>query len=200
MNVSAKLSPSITNLIRMDHTKVLAVFHKYEAHTVPQKKRAIVNTICLAVEIHARLEEEIFYPAIEAVDASLVEKSVPEHEQIHRLIAILRSMEPVDESYDDVFMDLMRTIIHHVADEETVLLQKAERLLKDQLSALGAQMTTRRMKLMAPHIGELARNTTIAMPAATLLGGAAALLAGSYLLRHRNSRWLERLGRIRTAR
>ena len=32
-------------------------------------------------------------------------------------------------TFDDKFMDLMRLVIHHVADEETQLLPAAERLL-----------------------------------------------------------------------
>src|SRR5437870_1435100 len=53
-----KLSPTVTNLIRIDHTHVLAAFHQYQADTRPQTKQALVNTISLALEIHAQLEEE----------------------------------------------------------------------------------------------------------------------------------------------
>jgi hypothetical protein len=77
----------------------------------------------------------------------------------------------------------MRTVIHHVADEETMLLPAAERLIPDRLGELGAQMTKRRLQLAAPRAGELVGNTVRAMPASTMLMGAGALLAGSLLLR-----------------
>ena len=48
--------PTITNMIRADHTHVLATFHQYEIDTSPGTKKALVNTICLALEIHAQLE------------------------------------------------------------------------------------------------------------------------------------------------
>jgi len=52
--------PTVTNMIRADHTHVLATFHQYEVDTSPGTKRALVNTICAGLEIHAQLEEEIF--------------------------------------------------------------------------------------------------------------------------------------------
>ena len=56
------VSPSITKMIRADHTHVLLTFHKYRAEMSPARKKAIVEAVCLALEIHAQLEEEIFYP------------------------------------------------------------------------------------------------------------------------------------------
>lgn len=181
----SKLSPRITKLIRMDHAHVMMAFHRYQADTSPSRKRALADHVCMALEIHAQLEEEIFYPAMRdiATGANVVAKSVPEHDEMRRLIARLRELEPGDDAFDSVFMELMRDVIHHVADEETVLLPAAERLLGDQLCELGAEMTRRRMQLVGPRTGELVSSTARAMPAASLLVGAGALLAGGYVLR-----------------
>ncbi|TFW05733.1 hemerythrin domain-containing protein [Oxalobacteraceae bacterium OM1] len=176
------ISPSITNMIRMDHTHVLATFHQYEIDSSPQTKQALVNTACLALEIHAQLEEEIFYPAMRefAADTKIVQKSVPEHDEMRRLIAKLRSMEPTDTAYDQTFMELMRDVLHHVADEETTLLPDAERLLSDRLGELGAQMTKRRLQLAAPRAGEIAMNTMRGFPTSSMLAAAGVVLAGTY--------------------
>ena len=65
MNVATdRLSPSITTMIRMDHSYVMSLFHRYKADTAPGKKRALVTNACLAIQVHAQLEEEIFYPAL----------------------------------------------------------------------------------------------------------------------------------------
>jgi hemerythrin superfamily protein len=178
-----KMAPSVTKLIRMDHAKVLAVFHKYQADAAPGTKQALANTICLSLEIHAQLEEEIFYPAMRAADPAMVEKSVPEHDEMRRLISELRALAPTQDAFDDTLMMLMRTVIHHVADEETMLLPEAERLLADRLGELGAQMTQRKIQLAAPHAGDMAMDAARAMPASTVLMSAGALLAGSYLLK-----------------
>lgn len=177
------LSPSVTNMIRMDHTHVLATFHQYEIGSSPQTKQALVNSACLALEIHAQLEEEIFYPAMRnfAADTATVGKNLPEHAEIRHLSAQLKAMEPTDPAYDQTFMQLMRTVLHHVADEETILLPDAERLMPERLGALGAEMTKRRVQLTAPHAGEIAMNTVRGFPASSMLVAAGAVLAGTYL-------------------
>jgi hypothetical protein len=80
----------------------------------------------------------------------------------------------------------MHTVLHHVADEETRLLPDAERLLGEALGELGARMTKRRLHLMAPRAGEVARTTVRALPATPMLLAVGALAAGACLLR-RNS-------------
>jgi hemerythrin superfamily protein len=171
-------------MIRMDHSHVLITFHKYTADTAPERKQAIVASACLALEIHAQLEEELFYPVLAAAagENEVLLKAKPEHDEMRRLIAELRAMEPGDPQYDARFMQLMREVIHHVADEETVLLPAAEAALGgDRLSELGMQMTRRRMQLAGPRMGEIAMNQVRAMPASTMLM-AGGLLAGAWLL------------------
>lgn len=189
-NFTDRLSPSITNMIRMDHTSVLETFHQYEMHSSPQTKKALVGTICLALEIHAQLEEEIFYPVMGnlAADTPVVGKSVPEHNEMRRLIAQLRAMEPTDPAYDQTFLQLMKDVMHHVADEETTLLPDAERLIPDRLGELGMQMTKRRLQLMAPHAGEMAMNTARTFPTSSMLVAAGAVLAGTYFAKRTMSR------------
>ena len=188
--LAAKMSPTATNMIRMDHTHVVATFHQFEADTSPSSKRGIVNTVCVALEIHAQLEEEIFYPALRAIapDNEVVQKSVPEHDEMRRLIARLRAMEPGDAGYDDTFYELVRDVLHHVADEETVLLPVAERLLGDRVSELGAEMTKRRFQLATPRAGEIAGNMVRAMPATSMAVAAGGLLAGALLVRRLSRR------------
>lgn len=178
------LSASATDMIRADHTRVVAMFHKYDLRARPQAKQALINRLCVALEIHAQIEEEIIYPAIRGVDASVVEKNIPEHDEMRRLISALRGMDPSSAHYDQTFLQLMRNVMHHVADEETALLPDAERLLAERLGELGAQMTRRRLQLSAPRAGEMVVNTARAMPKNTALMAAGALLAGAYMFRH----------------
>ncbi|ARP88519.1 hemerythrin domain-containing protein [Bordetella genomosp. 9] len=166
-------------MIRLDHTHVLTTFHRYHADLPPSRKAGLVGVICTALEIHATLEEEIFYPAMRAVtENEVIQKSVPEHMEMRRLIGELRAMEPTDARYDETVMALMRDVIHHVADEETVLLPEAERLFSmERLQELGAEMTRRRMKLVGPQAGQIARDMARGMPMATFAMGALAVLA-----------------------
>lgn len=179
----SRLSPSVTNMIRMDHTHVLTTFHQYEVDTPLRVKKGLADTVCVALEIHAQLEEEIFYPALRAIaETESLKKSVPEHDQMRRLITQLRNLEPAHATFDETFFELMNNVMHHVADEETLLLPAAERVLADRLGELGAQMTKRRLQLAAPRSGEIAGGMVRSVGTGGLVMGAGALLACSYLL------------------
>jgi hypothetical protein len=182
-SIVSHLAPSITNLIRADHTKVLATFHRYKADSSPGLKQALVNAVCLSVEIHAQCEEEIFYPAVSAIEPELVGKNLPEHDEMRRLIRTLRGLPPTAVQYDATFMGLMREIIHHVADEETILLPGAERALGERVHELGAAMMRRKLQLMLPRTAEIARNTAGAPKASAVVTFAGAVMAGGWLLR-----------------
>jgi hypothetical protein len=178
-----KLSPSITNLIRIDHAQVLATFQQFHGGTGLRRKQALVENTCLALQMHAELEEEIFYPALREIapDITVLEKSFPEHAEMKRLITRLRGMVPSDAEYDGTFMELMRDTMHHVADEETTLLPAAERLLPERLGELGAEMTRRRLQWMAAHAGELTNNTLRTLPESAMSLAAGVMTAGATL-------------------
>jgi hypothetical protein len=179
-----RMAPSATDMIRADHTRVLGVFHRYDIDASPKTKQALVETICLALEVHAQMEEDVFYPALRSAGSTLVEKAIPEHEEMRRLIATLREMDPAIAEYDATFMDLMREVIHHVADEETAMLPHAESLLRGQLGVLGARMAKRRVQLMAAGAPKAVRAKAKALPGSPLLWVAGAAVAGAVLLRN----------------
>ena len=137
----SKLSPSITDMIRFDHSHVMVTFHQYtSAAPSATVKKALAETICDALEIHATLEEEdVSIPRCAAINLGRTgagQKSKPEHDEMRRLIAELRATAPDWTCrHDEVLHELMRDVMHHVADEETVLLPEAERITryKDRL-------------------------------------------------------------------
>jgi hemerythrin superfamily protein len=173
-------------MIRLDHSHVLALFHRFKRHASANKKRALITNACLALEVHAQLEEEIFYPALRPLlgEDAVLQKSEPEHNEMRRLIEELR-LNTADESVtgdsiqDDKFFDLMRLVMHHVADEETRLLPAAERLMSDRLAALGIEMTRRRLELLKPHAGEVALSAARSFPAAAALLTVGAVAIGA---------------------
>ena len=184
------MTPDITTMIRLDHTHALAVFRRYRPATSLGRKRALVANVCLALEIHAQLEEEIFYPALREVVGrnELLDKSEPEHQEMRQLIQALRTMEVGDPAFDDAFHMLMRAVLHHVADEESTLLPLAEELFPERLGELGLQMTKRRLELLGPHAGEVAMTTARSFPVATGAVVAGVLALGWLLVRGATSR------------
>jgi Hemerythrin HHE cation binding domain len=162
-------SPEITTIIRFDHTHVLAAFRRYRSRLPAARKRALVANVCLGLEIHAQLEEEIFYPAlfVAGVPEGELDQSIADHDLVRELIERLRQMSPRDAQYDSVFYELIRKSLHHVADEETTLLPLAEVKLKGQLRELGWEMTLRRLELLKPHMAEAASTTVMTFPVLT---------------------------------
>ena len=189
MQTLNKLSPSITDMIRFDHSHVLLAFHQYTINKKHAVKKALAETICSALEIHTSLEEEIFYPEMRQLvgDAAVMQKSVPEHQQMRRLIAQLRATDAAASQHDALLLELMRDVLHHVAAEETVLLPEAEaRLTTKRLSELGVQMTNRRMALIKPQAGKIAANTLLGFSSSTtawIMGAAGVLLAARLFTR-----------------
>jgi hypothetical protein len=118
---------------------------------------------------------------LRATDQKVMEKSEPEHMEMRSIIHELRNTDPRDSRHDDLVFKLMRDVVHHVADEETVLLPEAEQTLsRDRLSELGVQMTKRRLELVGPKAGKIASNTAVGFSgstAALVVGVASALFA-----------------------
>lgn len=186
--ILAKVSPCITQMIRIDHAAVVALFHKVRPENSESVRAASARSICLALEIHAQLEEEIFYPALReaGVDSSALELAVPEHDEARKLIARVRELADQPAERDQAVRELMAAVMHHVADEETQLLPAAERVMsKQQLDELGGRMSERRMVLMKPHMKEMATNHVKAMPMQTALLAVGAVALGTLLFGRR---------------
>ena len=182
----SRLVPGATGMIRADHSNVLLAFHKFRGRQSPDMHRALVDGICRALDMHAQLEEEIFYPAcrVAGIDNPVLERSLGDHVEMHRLIGELRHGDAASAAFELGFMSLMRAVMHHMADEETVLLPDAERVLgSDRLAELGLQMTRRRLELSRPQAGAIVRDTVRTARPASLMVAAGALMAGGYVVK-----------------
>lgn len=184
-----RVAPGAADLVRRDHQALLTLFHRWGLQRPRRRRRALALSCALALEVHARVEEEILYTALrEAGPSEFLLGAPAEHARMVTLIAQLRQMPADDPAQDGVFLTLMREVLHHMAEEETRFLPEVERVLHGRLGELGAQMMARRMALMAPRLPALAWHRLGAMRAASawLLAGAlgvgvgvAWLLAGS---------------------
>jgi hypothetical protein len=112
----------------------------------------------------------------------VVEKNYPEHAEMRRLVTQLRGLPATDPAYDESVLQLMRTVMHHVADEETTLLPAAERLMPERLGALGAEFTRRRLQLLAAHAGEMMGQAARGFPESMAVMASSAMSAPGYLL------------------
>ncbi|WP_039912858.1 hemerythrin domain-containing protein [Cellvibrio mixtus] len=139
-----------TRLLRADHKLVNDLFEKFESTRSADKKQALALEICQELTIHAQIEEEIFYPAVQKVlkDKSLVPEAKVEHETLKYLIAQIQSEEPGSELYDAKVKVLSEYVKHHVKEEQNEIFPKVKESRLD-LIELGAQLEARKEELKA---------------------------------------------------
>jgi hemerythrin superfamily protein len=141
--------PNATQMIRQDHKKVEGLFKKFEQTKGSQAKRRLAENAMAELEVHAALEEEIFYPAVKnEVDdgSSMVQEAIEEHQTVKQLIGELKRMEEADEEFESQFSQLMENVQHHVEEEESEMLPKVEESELD-LNSLGQQMAQRKQEM-----------------------------------------------------
>jgi len=132
------------DILKQDHDKVKELFSVWDTLSVDgARKNEIAQTVLGELELHSRIEEDIFYPAMRARSGrdgkELVKHSVSEHHEIDDLIAELRATDPSDPDFDDKFQELMEDVEQHIDEEETEMFPKAQ-ILGKELEALGRQI------------------------------------------------------------
>src|SRR5579862_1552455 len=106
-------------LLKADHRKVEGLFAKFEKAKGNDKKQAIAKEVCLELTVHAKIEEDVFYPACKGeIDDDLWHEAFVEHDGAKVLINELEASEPSDEFYDAKMKVLSELVRHHVKEEE----------------------------------------------------------------------------------
>jgi iron-sulfur cluster repair protein YtfE (RIC family) len=140
-------------LLKTDHAAVKGLFEK-EGKLKKQdgeKKANLFNQIKAALEVHATIEEEIFYPAVKKARSENVKDEVreayEEHKQIKSLLAQISSITSADETYDMKIKVLKEDVEHHIKEEEGEMFPDAKKFLGERLIELGAKLESRKEQL-----------------------------------------------------
>lgn len=148
---SAARTPDAIQLLKSDHREVETWFGQFEKARSDDKKQELARKICLALTVHAQIEEEIFYPAfLEAVgDEDMHHEAEVEHEGARKLIGEIEASGPEDDYFDARVTVLSEMVKHHVKEEEQRggMFAKARKSDMD-LKALGEQLQMRKDELM----------------------------------------------------
>lgn len=141
---------SVTDMLRDDHKKVKGLFEEFEEAADAKSKQRIVEEALAELDVHAKLEEELIYPAIrgEVDEEDLMDEALEEHHVVHVLIAELKKMKAGDDRYDAKFTVLAENVRHHIKEEESEMFPKAEDCDIDW-EALHAQVEKKKEQLMA---------------------------------------------------
>lgn len=140
-------------MLKADHKKVKGLFSRFakiKERGAEEDKAALTRQICSELTVHARLEEEIFYPAVrEAIDDDdLMDEADVEHAGVKQLIAQLEAMQPGDDLYDAKVTVLGEQVEHHVEEEEQEMFAKVKKARVDT-ATLGEELRERKMELLA---------------------------------------------------
>ena len=142
------------DLLDADHIAVKKLFQEFnklaEAKASGDKRKALADRICRELSVHARIEEEIFYPAARAAihDDPLLDEAEVEHASAKELIAQIESMGAEEALFDAKVIVLGEYIDHHVGEERKEMFEKARKSGMD-LMALKEQLAARKEELMA---------------------------------------------------
>jgi hemerythrin superfamily protein len=141
-------------LLKADHRKVEDLFASFEAAKGVGKKKSLAEQVCMELTIHAKIEEDIFYPACEgAVGEDLLKEARVEHDAAKVLIAEIEAGGDGDDFYDAKVKVLSEMIEHHVGEEEKRvegIFSQARAAGLDMVS-LGEQLLSEKQELMAAY-------------------------------------------------
>ena len=131
-------------LLKSDHDVVADLFEKVKA-TDESEHLPLFEKIKSELDVHAHIEETIFYPKLqeegndELVD--IVLEGIEEHRQVKMFLREIDALVDASEKFEPKLKVLMEDVEHHVKEEEKEMFP----LVKDQFEAemldeLGAAM------------------------------------------------------------
>ena len=135
-------------LLKADHRKVAELFQRLEGAS-GKRKLTVFKQIKTELDLHAHIEEKVFYPALEepAETHDLTLEAYEEHKQVKTLLRELsRARTPSDE-WEAKAKVLQENVEHHVDEEENELFQKASAALsQEEIEELGQQLETEKAR------------------------------------------------------
>jgi hypothetical protein len=151
----SRKEPDAIALLKQDHRRVESLFKEFEKlHESDEHEAAddIIETACAELQIHDKLEMEIFYPAVreqaEGEQEDLLDEAEVEHSTVRELIQKIEDMGAGAERRHAHFTVLMEYVKHHVKEEEKEMFPKVKKLDLD-LKALASRMQERKSELMS---------------------------------------------------
>jgi iron-sulfur cluster repair protein YtfE (RIC family) len=146
-----------TSVLAHDHEHLRRLLEELAAATAERafdRKKAIFRALKAALHVHARREEDVFYPAVmklrSAAAREQVKEALEEYQAVDSIVAEIDQMEPDEGEYDAKIEGLRASIEHHIGEEERALFAEARNhLTDDRLQALGRQMMSLRTSLPA---------------------------------------------------
>jgi hemerythrin superfamily protein len=107
-------------LLKQDHQKVKELFEQAEDSEAGTEQKRIFNQIKTELETHARIEESVFYPAMQKHQEleEMVREALEEHSQVKSLLKEMENLVDDGEKFESKLQMLMEDVEHHAEEEE----------------------------------------------------------------------------------
>lgn len=148
---TSRKDPLAVELLKKDHRQVEQWFEKFEKLKSDEQKKALFDKIALAIKVHTKIEEEIFYPEERGeIEDDMLDEAYVEHDGAKKLIAEIEAMKPADDFYDAKVKVLSEYIKHHVKEEEQPggLFAQSKKKGGSDLDEMGKRIKARKSELM----------------------------------------------------
>ena len=137
-------------LLKEDHQKVKELFEEAEGTEDQKEKTKIFSEIQAELETHARIEETVFYPAMEKREElkDMVLESIEEHKQIKTLLKEIDGLKSDSEKFEPKLAVLMENVEHHAEEEEEEKMfpKVREIFSQEELEELGQELEAAKNK------------------------------------------------------
>ena len=144
-------------LLTADHNRVRGLFTRFQAAEEGEdatQMAELVGKILTELEVHATIEEEVFYPEVGAASEE-IKDTVDEGVEEHHVAKILMEEVKALTAGDDVFAAKMKVLIesveHHAGEEEEEMFPMVRKAFdRAALEDLGQRLEAMKAQLGAP--------------------------------------------------
>lgn len=145
----AMASADPVSMLKEDHGNVKKLFDQFEKTDDERTQMQIARSAINELKVHAAIEEEIFYPAVEGTvdDEEIMAEATQEHHVVHFLIDELDSQKLDHDTFHAKFMVLAENVRHHIKEEEGEMFPKID-AKETEMQEIGARMAQRKQQLM----------------------------------------------------
>ncbi len=110
------------------------------------ERKKLLDDLVSELGVHVRIEDELFYPAVEKV-TPLLAISQAEHRAIDDQLAVVLRTDTGGPDFATEVKMLAATLHHHAGEEERLMFPQSHALGEEALEALGTQMEQRKRQL-----------------------------------------------------
>ena len=151
----------IVELLEKEHQEVRDLFQRFfgggtitrlvnkVVGSHPRGRKAVAGKICDALDLHTRLEEEVFYPEVRATGDGELNKQIDEadreHAGVKEKVARARTVLGDEAALEETMTAIQGDVEHHVREEENEMFPRVRDVMSEHLlGELGKRYASRK--------------------------------------------------------